>query len=285
MDVNAIWAPAALRAAKSVVEALSRLGIASDLAADAALRPSRLEQAAVTWDGARNHFRVQLSGDEVAARVAARIEAQPPEEREHFARARAAAPQSLDFDALALDDHGAPIPVLSSDPGALLVARNLTGGTDLRDTLRTIEPLLRPYPEGLFVPGLGVLAANDAYATPSVWRGFAADDYHSPRVVWGREVNLLLLGIGCALLDATGADGRLHDPALAEPARALKRAFDRVYDSVIASGLRDRELWTYAVANRRLVPRRYRKSSDVQLWNLTALAVEHLRDRLAGLRL
>ena len=36
---------------------------------------------------------------------------------------------------------------------------------------------------------------GDVYATRDVWESFRADSYHSLRVVWGREVNLLLLGL------------------------------------------------------------------------------------------
>src|SRR5260221_9585589 len=100
-------------------------------------------------------------------------------------------PDSLRFLALSLDKNGQPIPVMNTDPASLL----FLAAQDAAAAANWIEPLLRPFPVGLFVPGLGVLAANDAYAARAVWDAFRADQYHSPRVVWGREVNLLLLGL------------------------------------------------------------------------------------------
>ena len=71
-----------------------------------------------------------------------------------------------------------------------------------------IRPFLDPYPVGLFVPEIGPLVANDAYAGKDVWEGFRRDEYHSPRVVWGREVNLFLLGLARLALDAEkGGEG------------------------------------------------------------------------------
>jgi hypothetical protein len=121
---------------------------------------------------------------------------------------------------------------------------------------RVIAQLMRPYPVGLFVGGLGPLVANDAYASREVWERFRADAYHSPRVVWGREVNLVLLG--------------LANLASAEAKEALRRTLE----AVEASGLGHNELWSYRIENGRLLPVRYGTSSDVQLWNTTDLAVE-----------
>src|SRR5204862_6122965 len=102
-----------------------------------------------------------------------------------------AIPDSLRFLALALDAGGRPIPVINSDPASLL----FVSGGDAGDARRWIEPLLRTFPVGLFVPGLGILAATDAFSTREVWDVFRADSYHSPRVVWGRELNLVVLGL------------------------------------------------------------------------------------------
>jgi len=120
---------------------------------------------------------------------------------------------------------------------------------------RYLRPFLLPYPVGLFVDGLGPLAANDAYASPAVWQMFERDLYHSPRVVWGREVNVVL-----AALARRGAS-----PAL-----------DSLLGAVERSGLRHAELWSYRIDSAGLHPMRYGTSSDVQLWSLTDLAVQYL---------
>jgi len=133
-------------------------------------------------------------------------------------------------------------------------------------TLELIGPILQPYPWGLFVDDLGPVVANDAYATREVWEGFRRDPYHSPTVVWGRDVNVLLAGLARQLAGDVGAQ---HAAPLHDALRSISDAVDR-------SGLRHAELWSYTIENGRLVPSRYGTSSDVQLWSLTDLAVQYL---------
>ena len=131
--------------------------------------------------------------------------------------------------------------------------------------------MLRPYPVGLLVAGLGPLVANDAYAEPRVWNTFAKDAYHGPRVVWGREVNLLLLGLA-----AVQGGGTTRAPL----ARQAADASSLILAAVRASGLEHSELWSYRIEGGRLIPTRYGTGSDVQLWSSTDLAVQFLRARL-----
>jgi hypothetical protein len=109
------------------------------------------------------------------------------------------------------------------------------------------------------------VVANDAPAAPAVWAAFARDPYHGPRVVWGREVNLFLLG-------AAAHVARAPDPA-------VRAAIGRVREAVEASGFHS-ELWSYEVRDGRVVPVRYGTGADVQLWSTTDLAVRYV---LAGL--
>ena len=125
---------------------------------------------------------------------------------------------------------------------------------------------------GLFVPGLGPVAANDAYADPAVWQRWRRDRYHSPYVVWGREVNLLLLGLAQKLAAARAA-GVTPDPV-------LRAALDQTRAAVDASGMGHNELWSYRIERGRLLPIRYGTGSDVQLWNTTDLAVQYALSRL-----
>src|SRR4029078_585221 len=71
--------------------------------------------------------------------------------------------------------------------------------------LRDVRTLVRHYPVGLLIDGVGPVVASDAYAPPAVWADFERDRYHGPRVVWGRENNLFLLGAMRRLQDAAGA--------------------------------------------------------------------------------
>jgi hypothetical protein len=134
----------------------------------------------------------------------------------------------------------------------------LAGSPSSGEISRLLEVILLPYPLGLFVEGLGPLVANDAYSSERVWEQFRADLYHSPRVVWGREVNVLLAGLA-----------NRDEPA-------ARTALRRIRAAVEDAGLGQQELWTYEISDGTLTPVRYGTSSDVQLWNLTDLAVQFL---------
>ncbi|HET7241220.1 MAG TPA: hypothetical protein VFI77_08670, partial [Gemmatimonadales bacterium] len=259
MDINAIWAPEALEAIGTIVGALPGLGLGPTELDTASLRG-----AVETWRGARRHFEVVLPPAEVERRVKARLAALPADEAAYWNRVRGGpATDTLRFLALALDSAGRPIPVANTDPatGLFLDPKDYGAPADL-------APVVRRYPEGLFVRGLGPLVANDAFAAPEIWQRFEQDRYHSPRVVWGREVNLLLLGLA----------GRIAlDPPDAAPFRDALRSIRTAVDS---SGLRHNELWSYDIERGRLRPVRYGTSSDVQLWNSTDLAVQFALSRL-----
>ena len=89
---------------------------------------------------------------------------------------------------------------------------------------------------------------------------FERDLYHSPRVVWGREINILVAALA-----------RRQPP----DARAV---LAQTLDAVERSGFRHAELWSYRIdsAATGLRPVRYGTGSDVQLWSLTDLAVQYL---------
>jgi len=161
-------------------------------------------------------------------------------------------------------------------------AEILAGERVPASVLELIDVIGRPYPVGLFVAGLGPLVANDVYARAAVREQFRNDLYHSPRVVWGREVNLLLLGLARQIAAAHDAAGRLRDDLehLREYVESLTALLERTRTAVEASGLRHNELWSYRIEGDTLRPVRYGTSSDIQLWNVTDLAVRFLLDRL-----
>src|SRR6184192_3335921 len=198
LDVNAIWAPHALEAIATILDALNELGLkpavpAGPLAALARDRPA-LERAVAAWKGAERHFRVSLTPDEVTKRVAARLAWLPAAEREYWEgvlRREGSARDTLRFLALSLDGSGRPIPIVNTDPAMALLLDSLGRAR----ILELVGPTLLPYPVGLFVGDLGPVTANDAYAGRDVWEAFRRDAYHSPTVVWGRDVNALLAGL------------------------------------------------------------------------------------------
>jgi hypothetical protein len=249
-DVNVVWVPQALRAIGAIDSALRAMG---EPGIDA---PAEIARAAETWRGTGRHFMVSLAPAEVESRVRAKLAALPEPERAHWdsVLARTGFPaDTLRFPAVSLDSAGAPIPVMSTDPGMwlLLEKQPVARETEL------LRPFLLPYPVGLFIDGVGLAVANDAYASPQVWDMFARDLYHSPRVVWGREVNVLLAALAT---------------------RNRPGAIDSVRSAVARSGLQYAELWSYTFEGGAPPLRavRYGSSSDVQLWTLTDLAVQYL---------
>ncbi|PYO40765.1 MAG: hypothetical protein DMD33_16725 [Gemmatimonadetes bacterium] len=275
MDVNVLWVPHALESIGTILDALSQLGLKPAIPkgplATFAKDRAALARAVATWKGAERHFQVTLAGGAVAERVSKRVNWLPQPERDYWegvrggARAQGAGKDTLRFLALSLDAAGRPIPIVNTDPAMALLLDPL--GRDR--TLELVRPIMRPYPIGLFVDGLGPVTSNDAYAGPDVWQTYRRDPYHSPTVVWGRDVNVLLAGL--ALQIAALPSG--SDPA------PLADALQRTVTAVDRSGLRHAELWSYRIDNGRLVPTRYGTSSDVQLWSLTDLAVQYLLNR------
>lgn len=247
-DVNVVWVPAALRAIGAIDSALRAIGEPGiPNAADIA-------RAASAWRDTGRHFMVSLAPAEIASRVRAKLASLPDGERAHWdsVLARTGFPtDTLRFPAVSLDSAGQPIPVMSTDPGMWLL---LERQTPQREN-ELLRPFLLPYPVGLFIDGVGLAIANDAYAPPAVWQMFEHDLYHSPRAVWGREVNVLLAALAT---------------------RNRPGAIDSVRSAVARSGLQYAELWSYKFDGSALRPVRYGSSSDVQLWTLTDLAVQYL---------
>lgn len=275
MDVNAIWAPHALRSIALILETLTSSGIHGKTLGSIApgidstalgqyiRNPELLRQAIATWRGARRHFEVTLGRGEAERHVNRKLASLPRAERRYWTKVvseRWPAPDSLFFLALSLDAEGRPIQVVNTDPATGLFLGEFIAANDAGAVARDLSTFGLPYPVGLFVDSVGPLVANDGYATPQIWQRFRADTYHSPRVVWGREVNLLLLGL--ARQRTPGMDTTL-DSLLQQTSAAVE-----------ASGLGHNELWSYRIQGDHLLPVRYGASTDVQLWNTTDLAVE-----------
>jgi len=294
MDINAIWAPHALRSIATALSALHALGFTTpgldSIAPEMARSPLRewlddsttLHRAIDNWRRARSLFTVALGQREIAQHVQNRLAALPPEERAYWEKRMSldrASDDSFVFLALALDEHGAPIGVVNTDPSTdlflnTLAARGINRAVTASEVTLEVAPFMRDYPVGLFVDKLGPVVANDAFAPPQVWEAFRREPYHSPRVVWGREVNLFLLGVAGRISAAADDSGRPADAALARQVRFLRTSLERVLAAVSASGVQHNELWSYRIEGGRLLPTRYGTSSDVQLWSTTDLAVQ-----------
>jgi hypothetical protein len=282
MDVNAIWVPRALQSIGVILTSLGSIGLSTqqvesfipglDTTSLGEYRrsPASLDRALRAWRGARRHFEVTLPPSVVRERVNAKLASLPPVERRYWqkrVRENRVATDSLFFLALSLDSAGKPIPVVNTDPATGLFLEGLfpeSSQAAPEQVSRDLSTFALPYPVGLLIDSLGPVVANDAYASPHVWRRFREDLYHSPRVVWGREVNLISLGLSRARGEVPGT------------------WLTRILAGVEASGLGYNELWSYRIEGDRLLPMRYGTSSDVQLWNTTDLAVEFELARLQG---
>jgi hypothetical protein len=167
--------------------------------------------------------------------------------------------------------------VANTDPATRLFLGEPGGGRDAAaatadDVLRDVRLFVRAYPVGLFIANVGPVVANDAYAPAAVWPEFLRDPYHGPRVAWGREVNLFLLGVA-------GRIAAAGDAAPAGYVRELRGAAERVMAAVEASGFQS-ELWSYGFRGGSPSAERYGSGADVQLWSTTDLAVQYALSRL-----
>ncbi len=299
MDINAIWVPRALQSVGEILTALRAAGFSNDQLA--AMTPGGstapltqlirdsvfARQALQNWRGASRHFVVAMTPEEIAPRLRQKLQWLPAGERAYWQRvltSTAADKQPLEFLAISLDSAGRPIPVVNTDPATWLMLRDGrdVSPDELSAVRRDVRAIMRAYPVGLFVDRLGPVVANDAYAPRSVWEAFKQDTYHSPRVVWGREVNLILLGLANQVAGATDAATRPLSAELTPYVTEMKDALRRTNAAVEASGLKHNELWSYEIVDGALNPIRYGASTDVQLWNVTDLAVQYVLSKLGA---
>jgi len=303
MDINVIWAPKALESIEKIFNALREIGftiedleslapeIHGTLLVEYSRNPQYLNQAVKTWRGAARHFEVTLHSQEIQQKLQSKLDWLSEGDRRYWKEVLAksgAKIEHLEFLALALDAEARPIPVVNTDPAALLfledfTERILSGEADPEQVMKIVNVFLEPYPVGLFVQGLGPLVANDTYALQDVWENYEKDQYHSPRTVWGREVNLLLLGIAKQILTGVDSSGKLKNPNLGPYIKELASALNKTISGVEASGLKHSELWSYRIEDGKLFPVRYGSTSDIQLWNLTDLAVQFMLARIPKL--
>ena len=299
MDINAIWVPRALDALDQIIASLGTIGFSNEslaaMSTSSSFRslaelirdPAYFQRARENWRGAGRHFVVAISPAEIRTKVQQKLLWLTAGERGYWQRvltASAADSLPLEFLAISLDSAGKPIPVVNTDPATWLLLRDSRDLSPdaIASVRRDAAAIMRPFPVGLFIERLGPVVANDAYAPPSVWEAFRADTYHSPRVVWGREVNLVLLGLANQINGATDSSGRPVNADVASYVTELRDALRRTNAAVEASGLKHNELWSYEIVDGALHPIRYGASTDVQLWNVTDLAVQFVLARLGA---
>lgn len=299
MDVNVIFVPNALQSISSILEFLQSNGttpqrmesLLSDMPAESRAvfmqyvnNPSMLQDALRAWRRSIQFFWVQTSRDEYLPEIQAKLRSLPENEQAFWKTILAAnkkLPDKLEFLALSLDETGKPVKVINTDPATKLFLEDhtrkiLIDHEQPGEVYKLINSFLISYPLGLFVENLGPLCANDAHASPDVWATFEKDQYHSPRVVWGREANLMTLGLMKEIVEAQNT----RDQDLNLYVKTLQAALTQIRTAVESSGLKHNELWSYEIRDGKLMPVRYGSSSDIQLWNLTDLSIQFLANQM-----
>lgn len=262
-DVNAVLVPAALRAANAF---LARGLLDPYLDAQQRATLANTANEAATWETqAPPLFQVSVP----AAQAATDVSAYAPSAG---VPASAAPNAPLAFYALSLDQQGNPIPVMHSDGGFALLF-----GTPPDDQLqRIVGDVTRPFPTGL-VTDAGMLIANPAYASPSLWPKFTSSAYHGT-VVWSWQQAMWVAGL----------DRQLARQDLSATTRTLLAQARQTIWQVISNGrdMRTSEMWTWSYVNGKYQTDAFgTRSADAteanaaQLWSTTYLAIRDPQQR------
>ncbi|WP_375391881.1 hypothetical protein [uncultured Sphingomonas sp.] len=261
-DVNAVLAPAALRAAARLNAARLLDGYLShdDRAAFA-----RAGAMADRWAAAApGFFRVSEGAAAAARNVAAYAAAQgvPAD----AARAASGAGGARFF-ALSLDAAGAPVRVMNSDLGFEL----LFGAPHDTDAMADdVATLMRPFPAGLMT-GVGMVVANAAYAPAALQPSFDRSAYHGA-VVWSWQQALFAAGLARQLA---------RDDLSPGARQTLAAAQARLWTAIGATArMSNSELWSWIYADGRYQVAPFGasggdadESNAAQLWSTVYLAV------------
>jgi len=256
-DVNAVFVPAALAA----VARLHASGLLDDFApADAGFE--RAGELAAVWRAeAGAFFAVRLDAEEARRRLddyAADIGVPTA--------AAAGGVAQLAFNAVSLDAHGQPIPVMHSDDGFTLLFADPAPA----ELEQIVSSLLQPFPAGLLTP-VGMVVANPAYASPDQRRLFTSNHYHGT-TVWSWQQALMAAGLARQL-------ERNDLPAALRA--ALSDAQQRLWQVIATTReLQNSELWSWSFSGGeyRMEPFGQRsgdetESNAAQLWSTVFLGI------------
>ena len=172
------------------------------------------------------------------------------------------APDTLEFEALALDVQGQPVPVMHSDGSFAL----LFDDPDPQRLAKLAETMTRPFPAGLWLP-VGMLVANPAFVAAPLQQLFGATAYHGT-VIWSWQHALLAAGLNRQLA---------RTDLLASTRALLLSARQRLWNSIRATAsLQNSELWSWSFASGAYHAEPYAQGADesnaAQLWSTAFLA-------------
>jgi hypothetical protein len=296
MDINVIWVPQALKSIKNILAFLKENGIAANeiIKLNPNIKGSLLEEflngsdkltnAINLWQNAGKYFWTRISSEEADKKIEEKLAWLPEGNGKYWRNVLSQNlnhKQNIEFLTLSLDEKGNKINIENTDPATLVFLNNFTDevlqGKIPADSLTNlIKVFTLPFPVGLFIDSLGLAVTNDTYASKEIWQTFKNDKYHSPYVVWGREMNLIFIGLSKQILSAYTEQENLKDQKLSSYAEKLKSILKKIHSAVEESGLKYNELWSYKIVDGKLLPFRYETTSDIQLWNTTNLSAEYL---------
>ncbi|MEJ8795193.1 hypothetical protein WKR88_02760 [Trinickia caryophylli] len=256
-DVNAVLVPAALRAAsRFLASGLLDPYLSTDQRAALA---DAAQQASVWESAAPALFEVAATPSQAATAV-------PAYAAQTGVPAGTLPSSTTAFYALSLDEQGNPIPVMNSDGGFALLF-----GTPSADVLtRIVTAAVQTFPVGL-VTDAGMLVANPAYASSSLWPLFTNAAYHGT-VVWSWQQAMWVAGL----------DRQLARQDLTADVRTLlTNARSRIWQVISnASDMRASEMWTWSYANGAYQAEAFgthsadaTEANAAQLWSTTYLAI------------
>lgn len=258
-DVNAVLVPAALRAAGRLYAS----GLLAPYAGDRA--PGDADALAAAWESAAPPiFRVHIDARSARARVESYAAALGVPARDALASLNS---DAVLFNAVALDERGAPIPVLNSDESFLLAFSDPPPAR----LEAAVDATMRPFPAGLLSPA-GLLVANAAYAPSTLQSDFSNNHYHGA-VVWSWQQALF----------ASGLARQLRRDDLDAALRAKLEAAERDLWRVIEAGeaVKTSELWSWSMRDGAFVIEPFGQqqgdadeSNAAQLWSTVYLAVK-----------
>ncbi|KVO18768.1 hypothetical protein [Burkholderia ubonensis] len=257
-DVNVALVPAALRATSNF---LARGLLDPYLSADQRAVLANAGAAADVWErAAPPYFQVAVTPNDARAKLAAYApQAGVP--------AGVVPNTALQFDAIALDASGNPIPIMHSDGGFVL----LFGNPSPALLARIVTDVMQPFPVGL-VTDVGMLIANPAYADPTLWPRFTSSAYHGT-VIWSWQQAMWVAGL----------DRQLARTDLPGDVRTLLTQARQQIWQVIANAkdMRSTEMWSWSYANGQYRTEAFgTRSADAteanaaQLWSTTYLAIQ-----------
>ncbi|MCX7758927.1 MAG: hypothetical protein N2169_04895, partial [bacterium] len=196
MDVNVIWVPFAIQSIYDSMIIIDKLQLKYqyDWFIKTNLykyyKSGKIKDVISKWNGTAKFFEVYFSKNDIYNKLNEKIVYIGNEDLWRSV-VHDKLPEELNFLGIALDDKGKVIGLMNTDLSYLFLLKNVSF-----DELQNFYQLtVLPYPLGLFIDNVGVVCSNDTYTNYDIWEGFSRDHYHSPKVVWGREVNIIMRGL------------------------------------------------------------------------------------------